>query len=117
MKDVYSAIDGSCAIVFASPLYFYSWSSQIKPVWDRLIPYFSPNSKIDVKGRKSVLIATAGEDDAAVFDGIKQSFELSCKYIGWNIAGELLAGGVYDADAASGRQDLLDMAFELGENL
>jgi multimeric flavodoxin WrbA len=117
MKDVYAELDRTDVIAFVTPLYFYSWSSQIKPLWDRLLPYFSPNSKVDVKGRRAVLIATAGDDDASCFDGLKKSFELSCRYIKWDIAGELLAHGLYEAGAVSSDEVLLNRAFEMGKKL
>jgi multimeric flavodoxin WrbA len=117
MKEIYAAIDKSDVMVFATPLYFYSWSSQIKSVWDRLLPYFSPNSKINVKARRVVLIASAGDNDESCFDGLKKSFELACAYAKWNIAGELLVPGVHEADAVSGNEGLLGRAFELGKSL
>ncbi|MDR1966599.1 MAG: flavodoxin family protein [Synergistaceae bacterium] len=117
MKSVYSAIDLSSVIAFASPLYFYSWSAQIKPVWDRLLPYFSPNSKVDARGRRAVLISVAGDSSASCFDGLKKSFKLACDFAGWKIAGEILAYGLHAAGDASGRKEWLDKAFGLGKKL
>ncbi|MDR3164269.1 MAG: flavodoxin family protein [Synergistaceae bacterium] len=117
MKEVYASIDASDVITFVAPLYFYSWPAQIKPVWDRLLPYFSPNSRMDVSGRSTVLIATAGDNDDRCFDGLKKSFELACNYAKWKIAGELLVHGVHEANAVSSREEILKQAFEMGENL
>jgi multimeric flavodoxin WrbA len=117
MKEVYAAIDKADALVFVTPLYFYSWSTQIKPVWDRLLPYFSPNSKVDIKGRRAALIATAGDDDESCFEGLRKSFELACNYAKWEITGELLVPGVHEASAVSGNEELLKRAFEAGKNL
>ncbi|MDR3077129.1 MAG: flavodoxin family protein [Synergistaceae bacterium] len=117
MKDIYAEIDNSDAIIFVTPLYFYSWSSQIKPVWDRMLPYFSQNSKTDVKGRLAALIATAGDDNASCFDGLKKSFELACGYAKWKVAGERLAHGLYESGAAQKDEKLLERAFELGKNI
>lgn len=44
MDQVYPEIEDASVIAFVSPLYFYSWSSQIKPVWDRLLPYYMPGA-------------------------------------------------------------------------
>jgi multimeric flavodoxin WrbA len=117
MKEIYAAVDKASVIAFATPLYFYSWSSQIKPVWDRLLPYFSPNSKISLKGRRSVLLATAGDDKASAFDGLKKSYELACGYAGFEIAGKVLAYGVHEAGAIERGGDWLDKAYQLGGNL
>ncbi|MDR1581512.1 MAG: flavodoxin family protein, partial [Synergistaceae bacterium] len=101
MKEVYASIDKSSVIAFAAPLYFYSWPAQIKPVWDRLLPYFSQNSKVDLSGCSAVLLATAGDNDDKCFDGLRKSFELACNYAKWQIAGELLVPGVHEATAVS----------------
>jgi multimeric flavodoxin WrbA len=117
MKDVYAAIDDSDVITFASPLYFYSWSAQIKPVWDRLLPYFSANSKVDVRGRRAVLISAASDSDGSCFDGLKKSFELACDFAKWVIAGEILVNSVNEAGSVSKKQEHLNMAFRVGKNL
>ncbi|MDR3331355.1 MAG: flavodoxin family protein [Synergistaceae bacterium] len=117
MKDVYAAIDDAAVIIFASPLYFFSWTSQIKPVWDRLLPYFHPNSKVDVRGRRVILLATAGDTDKRCFDGMKKSFHLSCQYCEWTIAGEVYAYDVHDTGAISKKGDWLTRAEEIGKSL
>jgi multimeric flavodoxin WrbA len=117
MKDIYAAIDDAEVITFVSPLYFYSWSAQIKSVWDRLLPYFSPKSKNDVRGRRAVLISAAADNDASCFDGLKKSFELACNFAGWKIAGEILIHGLHEAGAASKKQEYLETSFETGRNL
>jgi len=117
MREVYAELDNSDVITFVSPLYFYSWSSQIKPVWDRLLPYFHPNSKVDVKGWRTVLIATAADEDPSCFDGLKKSFEIACAYAKWEIAGELLAPGLYEAGAAQGSEEWLKRAHDMGKTL
>jgi multimeric flavodoxin WrbA len=116
MRDVYASLDDSDVIVFATPLYFYSWSSQIKPVWDRLLPYFSPNAKISLSGRKAVLLATA-EDEAPAFGGLSKSFELACNFAELKIAGEVMVPGVREAGDVSQKQEWLNRAFELGKSL
>jgi multimeric flavodoxin WrbA len=116
MAEIYRALDNADVFVFAVPLYFYSWPAQIKPVWDRLLPYYMPDSKVDLRGRRAALLATAGDESASCFDGLRKSFELSCAYCKWEIAGEILACGVYAAgDIASG--EWLARAEALGKSL
>lgn len=117
MQTVYEALDDASTIVFATPLYFYSWSTQIKPVWDRLLPYFSENSKVDIRGRRAVLLATAGDDDSACFDGLKKSFELACGFCKWDIAGTICATDVYKAGEISEKGDWLQRAEALGRSM
>jgi multimeric flavodoxin WrbA len=117
MKEVYAALDDAEVIVFATPLYFYSWSAQIKVVWDRLLPYFNDNSKVSVKGRRVVLLATAGDTNEACFDGLKKSFELASGYCGWTIAGTLCVADVYPAGAIDSKKEALEKAAALGKSL
>lgn len=118
MSEVYAVLDDADVIVFATPLYFFSWSTHIKPVWDRLLPYYMPNSKVDMKGRRSVLLATAGDETPECFDGLRRSFQLACNYCGWEIAGEVCAYGVYGAgEIVEKGSAWLERATEVGRNL
>lgn len=117
MASVYEALDTSDVFVFATPLYFYSWPTQIKPVWDRLIPYYMPNSKVDIKGRRAVLLATAGDTTPECFDGLKKSFELACSYCKWEIAGTLCAFDVYTPGEIAQKGNWLKEAETLGKSL
>jgi multimeric flavodoxin WrbA len=117
MKEVYAELDDADVIVFASPLYFYSWTAQIKQVWDRLLPYLCENSKVDLRGRRVILLATAGDGDKRCFDGLRKSFELTCSHCGLRIAGEICAHGVHGAGEISEKGGWLARAEELGRSL
>ncbi|MDR3320835.1 MAG: flavodoxin family protein [Synergistaceae bacterium] len=117
MSEIYLALDNADVIVFAVPLYFYSWPAQIKPVWDRLLPYYMPDSKVDLKGRNSALLATAGDTAPTCFDGLRKSFELASAFCGWNIVGEICATGLHEAGEISTKGDWLVQADALGKSL
>ena len=117
MEQIYSELIPASVVAFASPLYFYSWSSQIKPVWDRLIPFYSPKSPHDFKGKGAVLLSAAGDADASAFDGLKLSFKHSTNYLGWRILGEICANDVYPAGEIKGKGDWLEKAKALGSSL
>jgi len=118
MQDVYAALDDADVIAFATPLYFYSWSTHIKPAWDRLLPYYMPNSKVDMAGRRAILLATAGDEEAACFDGLRKSFELACGFCKWQNAGEICAHGLHEAGVIAEKgQGWLKAAKTLGKSL
>jgi multimeric flavodoxin WrbA len=117
MSEIYGALDDSDVITFAVPLYFFSWPAQIKPVWDRLIPYYRPGSKVDLRGRRAVLLAAAGDKTESSFDGLRKSFELVCAYCKWEIAGEICAPDVHDVGDIAKKGDWLSKAEALGESL
>lgn len=79
-------------IVFAMPVYWYSIPSQIKGVIDKLYSFVIGGK--NVAGKNCALISCCEEKDIAVFDGVRKPFELTAKYLKWNVAGEVLASGV-----------------------
>jgi len=118
MDKVYPDIEAGSVIAFVSPLYFYSWTSQIKPVWDRLLPYYMPGALRTAHGKKAILLSTAGDNEESAFDGMKISFKLATDYLGWEIAGEICAPGIYTRDDMTAKGEAwLKMAKELGEKL
>ena len=80
--------------------------------------FYGENSKIDLRGKKAVLVTAAGDDDAACFGGLRESFRLGCGYTKWEIAGEIYAPGMYPKDAvATGGRKYIEEAYELGKRL
>lgn len=118
MDKVYPDIDAASAIAFVSPVYFYSWSAQIKPVWDRMLPYGMPASPYSLKDKKAILLAAAADDRDEIFNGVTESFKHSSAFIGWETAGVILARGVFgkgEIDTAGA--SWLKQAEELGGSL
>lgn len=95
MGKVYADIEAASALAFAVPVYYFSWPAQIKPIWDRLLPFTAPGAARSVNGKKAVLLAVAGEDRDDIFGGVTASFKHSAEYLSWEIAGEILAHGIY----------------------
>lgn len=118
MASVHEEMAKADVLVFATPLYFYSWSAQIKPVWDRLIPFFGESAAIKFAGKRAVLLAAAGDTEEDVFAGLKESFRLACGFAKWKIAGMICAPGMYPkTDMAEKGQKFLSEAYELGRSL
>jgi multimeric flavodoxin WrbA len=106
MDKIYKDIEAADVLVFVSPLYYFSWSAQIKPVWDRLLPYIMPDAPRKVKGKKAVLLAAAGDTKMESFESLKLSYQISAKAMGWENAGEVYALGIYamgDMETAGGK--------------
>jgi multimeric flavodoxin WrbA len=116
MGKVHERIREADVLVFASPLYWYTWSSQMKPVWDRFLPFLHDEAGWDLKGKKAVLVATAGDDKPDAFDGMAFSFRTSCELLGLDHMEPLLAHGVYEVGDVK-RGKWLEMAEELGRSL
>lgn len=100
-------------LVFATPIYYYSVSGQLKTLIDRLNPLYSA----DYKFRKVYLIATAAEDEketvkgtVTAVKGFVDCFERS------TLAGVIFAGGVNMPGEIKGHPALIE-AYNIGKSL
>jgi len=93
MDPVYPLLRAADVLVFATPLHFYTWSSPLKTLTDRLF-CLDPQFKRNLKGKTSVLLATAADQRSAAFAGLRATYRLVADYMGWKRLGEVLATGV-----------------------
>jgi multimeric flavodoxin WrbA len=117
MSSIYDAIDASDLIVFATPLYWYSWSAQIKPVWDRLVPYNAGDAPRNMKGKQAVLIAAGADGTPDIFEGLLPSFRKASGLLGLEIAGEHVFPGLFARTDAAGKEELLQELRDAGKKL
>lgn len=118
MDKVYHDIKEAAAVAFVSPVYFYSWTTQIKPVWDRFLPFGMPSPGYSLKGKKTILLAAAGDSEEDCFQGVIESFSRSTPWLGWDTAGMILAAGIYGrGEMESKGAEYLKKAEELGRGL
>ena len=99
-------------VVFATPVYYFGMSAQLKTMIDR---FYARNGAITGKHMKASLLATAWDDNAIVMKGIKTHFEIIFDYLNFQNAGMLLAKG-------SGNVEMMprhyqEEAYKLGKNL
>ncbi len=116
MQEIYEALRVSDLVLFVSPLYWYTWSGQIKPVLDRFLPFAGDKPQFDLKGKNAVLVSTAGDTEPGCFDGLRFSFRTSCELLGLQNRGEILAHGIYRRGEIEGTH-WLETARETGRNL
>jgi multimeric flavodoxin WrbA len=108
------AILAADAVVFALPMYWYSFPSQFKGMFDKLYSFAVADR--DVAGKKCALIACCEESDRSVFDGVRVPFERSMAFLKWRIVGEVLVEGVFKVGDI-GRTDGCRRAAELADKL
>lgn len=113
MEAVYPLLRAADVLVFATPLHFFSWSTPLKALIDRLY-CLAPDRKRNLKGKRSVLLATAADDQPAVFAGLKATYRLIAKYMGWISLGEVLIPGVGEEGEISRAGRALARAQALG---
>ena len=113
MVDLIGKVQNADVLIFATPIYYYEMSGQLKTFLDRCNPLFPQANKF-----KDVYLITSSYDsapDAAdrAINGLKgwiECFEQS------RFAGALVGGGIDEPKSVSGREDLLQKAYELGKN-
>ena len=99
------------AIVFATPIYYYEMSGQMKVFLDRCNPLYIS----DYKFRSVYLVTASAEEGDDVAERAAQGLQ------GWiecfpkaSFGGVLSSGGVPGPNEAAGREDLLAAALEFG---
>lgn len=100
-------------LVFATPVYYYSVSGQLKTMLDRANPLFGT----DYAFTKVYLLATAAEDGKETVAGSEKAVQ------GWvdcfdrcELAGTVFAGGVTDVGEIAGHP-ALEKAHQMGKEI
>ena len=99
-------------VVFASPMYYFGISAQIKAVIDR---FYAINGQIHVP-KKAVLIMTYADTSAKEAQPIINHYETLLNYLGWSDAGKIIASGVWTEGDVNHTQ-YPKQAYELGKNI
>lgn len=100
------------AVVFATPMYYFGISAQIKAVIDR---FYAINGQIHVP-KKAVLIMTYADTSAKEAQPIISHYETLLNYLGWSDAGRIIASGVWTVGSVNQTQ-YPKLAFEMGKNI
>ena len=100
-------------LVFATPVYYYCVSGQLKTMLDRANPLFDS----DYAFTKAYLLATAAEDGDETVEGTVKAVQ------GWvgcfercELAGTVFAGGVNDVGDIAGHP-ALEKAYQMGKEV
>ncbi|MBR5163211.1 MAG: flavodoxin family protein [Schwartzia sp.] len=101
-------------LVFATPIYYYEMSGQMKTLLDRLNPLYPS----DYRFRKVYMLSVAAEDEAHVpekaVSGLKGWVDCFEKA---EFAGALFCGGITNPGEAEGKSTAQDKAYRFGKNL
>lgn len=111
--EIVARMHDADVLVFATPVYYYAVSGQLKTIMDRANPLFDG----DYAFTKAYLLATAAEDEP-------ETVECTVKTVqGWvdcfercKLAGTVFAGGVNDVGDIAGHP-ALERAYEAGREV
>ena len=114
VANIMAKVKDAEVIIFATPIYYYEMSGQMKTLLDRLNPLYPT----DYAFREIYMIATAAENEESVFEKAYSGLQ------GWvdcfekaKLKGIVTGGGIDEANAAGNHVDVMKKAYELGMKL
>ena len=99
-------------VVFATPMYYFGISAQLKAVIDR---FYAINGQIH-RPKKAALIVTYADNSPEKENVIINHYKVLLNYLGWQDAGQIIAAGVWPVGAVN-NTDYPRRAYELGKSL
>ena len=104
---------GADMVVFATPLYYYGMSAQLKMTVDRFCAY---NSSLNGRHLKSALLTVAWNADDWTFDALEAHYRTLVRYINFEDMGMILGYGC-GTPAMTKRSRYPGKAYQLGRSL
>ena len=112
--EIAKKVKNADTLVFATPIYYYEMSGQMKTLLDRLNPLYPS----DYRFRNVYMLSTAAEDETFVpekavsgLNGWVECFEKAL------FKGLLFCGGINDMGEAEGKEEEKREAYEFGKSL
>ena len=112
-QKIRNAVLEADMVVFATPLYYYGMSAQLKTVIDRFCAY---NSSITRKHMKSALLTVAWNSDNWTFDALESHYRTLVRYLDLEDQGMVLGRGC-GTPAMTKHSQYPEMAYQLGNRL
>lgn len=117
LQPMYETIEEADAIVFGSPIYYYTITGQAKVWFDRTFPMFGNDYKPKYPGKKLITIFTQGNPDPEIgAEGVKYANNM-LEELGWVLKDSIHYCGISHGPDLTLFDELLLRAFKDGENL
>ena len=113
MAQIRELVMESDMLVFASPLYFFGFSAQLKTVIDRFCAF---SSRINARHMKAALLSVAWNADDWTMDALREHYLTLVRYLNLRDMGMVL-GTSCGTPSMTKRSSFPQMAFELGKKL
>jgi multimeric flavodoxin WrbA len=117
MQPLYPKLAQADAIVLASPIYWFTFSAQLKVCMDRWYA-FTASRYGELNHKSFGIILTYGDTDLYTSGAINaiHTYESMARFLHGEITG-IVHASVNDAGEIEKHPDLLDQAYQLGEKL
>lgn len=99
-------IEWADLILFATPLYWYTYSGQIKSAIDKLYSISPSIAQKDMTNKASILISCGEDADESIFDGLKLSFEKMNATLNWAVEDMITISDINNVDIEEVLSDL-----------
>lgn len=101
-------------LCFATPIYYYAMSGQLKTFLDRMNPIYSAGHNF----KEVYLITAANDTDPEAMDGAIKEVEgwVSC-FGGVELKGVVKGNGLNDVGDVLEKSDILNEAYDMGKNV
>lgn len=113
MENIKNEILSADMLVFATPLYYYGMSAQLKTVIDRFCAF---NGSIQRKHMKSALLSVAWNNDDWTFEALASHYKTLVRYLNFSDQGMVLGRGC-GIPSMTARSIYMKKAYELGKSL
>ena len=113
MVQIRETVMDSDMLVFASPLYFFGFSAQLKTVIDRFCAF---SSRINARCMKSALLSVAWNADDWTMDALREHYLTLVRYLNLRDMGMVL-GTSCGTPSMTKRSPFPQMGFELGKKI
>lgn len=117
MDRIYPLFEAADIVLFASPLYFWGFSAQLKMVIDRLFAPMEATGYQETPVKNCMLMIAAEEEGEKNFSPIIHYYESYIENMKWNDVGQLLVGGVMQKGDINNKPDDILKAYKLGLSL
>ena len=117
MQPLYPKLAGADAIVLASPIYWFTFSAQLKLCMDRWYAFQSSNWQ-ELQNKPFGIILTYGDTDLYSSGGINaiHTFETMARFLHGELVG-IVHASLDEASEAEQQPALLEQAYQLGQQL
>ena len=112
--EIAEKVKNADTLVFATPIYYYEMSGQMKTLLDRMNPLYSS----DYRFRNVYMLSTAAEDGETIAEKAVSGLQ------GWvdcfekaTLVDSLFCGGIADAGEAKAKDAELEEAYSFGKQL
>ncbi len=100
-------------VVFATPMYYFGVSAQMKRVIDR---FYAINGQIKGARKKAAFLMTYADTASKEAEPMLVHYRTLLDYLGWKSVGEVVASGVWTAGSVR-NTDYPQQAYQLGKSL